>query len=57
MKIGWNVAFKIMKMCSMSIQSENVWNVVPEEEKVVGRHLRTSISASTRAKGVVAPFL
>ena len=30
--------------------------MVPGGEKIVGRRLRTSILASTRAKGVVAPF-
>jgi len=43
-------------LCFRCIQSENVWNVVPGGENIVGRYLRTSILASTRTKGEVAPF-
>jgi len=43
-------------LCFKNIQSENVWKVVPEGKKIVGQHLRTSILASTRVKGVGAPF-
>ena len=51
---------QIYLMFNWWIQSENLWNVVPErKEKVVafwGQHLHTSTSASTRAKEVAAPF-
>jgi len=52
---------QIMVLCFKSIQSENLWNVVPGGRKrmllpSIGQHLRTSTSVNTRAKGVVAPF-
>ena len=48
---------QIIVLCFRSIQSENVWNVVPGGwNMIVGRRLRTSTTASTRVKGVEAPF-
>jgi len=56
-EVGWLHIYLMFDWYSW-IQFQNLWNVVPgrKEKSFVGQHLHPSTSASTRAKGVVAPF-